>query len=68
MSRAASPNRASAETAPANGRSAEEQAARWIRLAELFRPLPVRPEQLAAFAKTPGADEEPWDEIGRAHV
>ncbi len=61
MSRAASPNRASAETAPSNGRSAEEQAARWIRLAELFRPLPVRPEQLAAFAKTPGADEEPWD-------
>ncbi len=44
-----------------NGAPSAEEAARWVRLAELFRPLPVRPEQLAVFAKTPGADEEPWD-------
>ncbi len=39
----------------------EDSAARWSRLAEVFRPLPVRADQLAVFSQTPGADEEPWD-------
>ncbi len=30
-------------------------------LAELLAPLPVRPEQLAAFPSLPGADDDPWD-------
>ncbi|MEC9374572.1 MAG: hypothetical protein VYC34_12045, partial [Planctomycetota bacterium] len=34
---------------------------RWNDVAELFRPLPVRPEQMHAFSAMPGADEEPWD-------
>jgi len=60
VSRAAVPARAAAVD-PGDPRAAEADAARWKRLAESFRPLPVRPEQLAAFARTPGADEEPWD-------
>jgi general secretion pathway protein E len=61
MTRAAAPTRGPAGAATSNGAPAEADVARWKRLAEFFRPLPVRPEQLAAFAKTPGADEEPWD-------
>jgi len=36
-------------------------AARWSALARVFQPLPVRADQLAAFADAPGADDEPWD-------
>jgi len=61
MSRA---NGSTRPAAPAGGPAeadAQAEAARWARLAELFRPLPVRAEQMAVFASTPGADEEPWD-------
>ena len=40
---------------------AADDGAKWSRLAEVFRPLPVRADVLAGFAATPGADEEPWD-------
>lgn len=33
------------------------------RLAEQFRPLPIKPEQLRGFGDLPGADEEPWDAL-----
>ena len=44
--------------APAPGNGSAERARR---VASLFRPLPLRPEQVLAFPTTPGADEEPWD-------
>ena len=33
----------------------------WARVASLFAPLKVSPEQLRAFPRAPGSDEEPWD-------
>ncbi|MBU6411981.1 MAG: GspE/PulE family protein [Planctomycetes bacterium] len=33
----------------------------WGRVAELFSPIKLRPEQLARFAGTEGSDNEPWD-------
>ncbi|TVQ33134.1 MAG: type II/IV secretion system protein [Phycisphaeraceae bacterium] len=50
---------ASADGAEAESRAAEER--RWKRVAELFQPLSVRPEQIHGFSSLPGADEEPWD-------
>lgn len=43
------------ETAPV--RAAPE----WGRIAELFGPLRLKPEQLTQFARTEGSDHEPWD-------
>jgi len=42
-----------------NGAQAASEQAR--RLAGLFAPLPLRPEQLEGFSRLPGAEEEPWD-------
>ncbi len=48
--------------ATSNGASGErEDARRYERMAELFRPLPVQAQHLRAFPEMPGADEEPWD-------
>ena len=33
----------------------------WGRIASLFHPLRISPEQLRAFPRAPGSDEEPWD-------
>lgn len=42
---------------------ASDHASDLRRLAELFKPLPVRPEQLRGFGELPGTDEEPWDAL-----
>jgi general secretion pathway protein E len=33
----------------------------WARVARLFGPLKLTPEQLRSFPASPGSDEEPWD-------
>lgn len=51
---------------PTNGDAAPPRAddgSSLRRIAELFQPLPVQPEQLRGFGDLPGADEEPWDAL-----
>ncbi|MEO1718119.1 MAG: ATPase, T2SS/T4P/T4SS family [Planctomycetota bacterium] len=50
--------------APSNGRPEENgtpSTRSLVKAASSFGPLKLGPEQLAAFAATPGSDEEPWD-------
>ncbi len=35
--------------------------ARWDRVSEVFGPLKLSPDQLKAFARIDGSDDEPWD-------
>ncbi|RMD65131.1 MAG: hypothetical protein D6824_03095, partial [Planctomycetota bacterium] len=49
----------SADPPRRNGVAQVSESAR--RLARLFAPLPLRPEQLEGFSRLPGAEEEPWD-------
>ncbi|MEM9166046.1 MAG: GspE/PulE family protein [Planctomycetota bacterium] len=45
----------------ANGQATDRRGGALARAADSFGPLRLSPDQLRAFASTPGSDEEPWD-------
>ena len=50
------------DTAPARPSQADGLArADWQRVAEVFGPLRLSPDQLKTFARIDGSDDEPWD-------
>jgi general secretion pathway protein E len=50
-----------AKPAPARPATALAAPGEWNRVAELFGPLKVRPDQLRRFPLQEGSDSEPWD-------
>jgi general secretion pathway protein E len=46
---------------PENGAGTQLARAQWDRVAEVFGAIKLSPEQLKAFARIDGSDDEPWD-------
>ncbi len=49
------------DAAALRARDAAPDRAQWDRVAEVFGPLRLSPDQLRAFSRIDGSDDEPWD-------